>query len=112
MHRGDAILQGTTPALEIAIDTEDFSVDDVKTLEIGIYQGGLKKMFGLKDAKVDSLSNSFTVQFSEEDTFALAAGRKMQWQMRCVLRDGSVFGTLLSCPIAVEEMISKQVISE
>lgn len=107
------ILQGTTPSLEIVIDSNDFSVTDVQKLEILIWQDNSRpSVYGLEDVIVDPDSNSYIIEFGESFTLSLKPSAVLFWQMRCVMPDGNIVGTVKSRGIPVSELKSKELLGE
>lgn len=108
----NGILRGTTPDFVINISTDDFLVSDVTKLEITVWNGLNKSIYGLTDVTVDATDNSFKIHFSEADTLALDASKSFRWQMRCMFEDGNIVGTQESAPVSVMPLKSKEVMTE
>lgn len=105
------ILQGTTPSLEIKINTEDFSVGDVIKLELTMLNGETSMTRGLSDMTVDTEANSFTYKFTEAETFALVPKRPLYYQLRFLFADGTIVGTK-PMSIQVADLYSEDVMTE
>ena len=108
------ILRGTTPALRIGIDQNDFLVSDVVTLEIKIWQDSEVNQldYDLESVTVDTENNAFEIKFTEEQTLAFVASKPLYWQMRCKFADGSIVGTAVSAPISIARLKSRTVLTE
>lgn len=103
-----AILQGTTPSLEIKIDPQDFAITDVTKLELVFSNAGNAVAHGLSDVVVNSTNNSITYNFSEAETLALSPTSCLYWQARFGFADGSIVGTQKDS-ISVSDLISEAV---
>lgn len=108
----NGILQGTTPDFTVSIKQEDFSVGDVRKLELVIWNGNSRTTYGLDDVTVDTENNAFSIHFTEAFTLALGATKSFQWQMRAMFADGNIVGTPQSKPILIEPLKSKDVMTE
>lgn len=104
------ILQGTTPSLEIKINTADFDVSDVIKLELTMVNGGTPAKYGLDDVTVDTDENSFVYKFTEAETLALIPGRQLYYQLRFMFADGTIVGTK-KMMIQVADLYSKDVMT-
>lgn len=102
------ILQGTTPSIEIVIDTDDFSVSDVTALEFTIKHNGAVSIYSLDDVTVDTDANSFIYTFSEAATLALNPDKSLKYQLRFMFSDGSILGTKIM-RLQVADLISEDV---
>ena len=89
----DAILQGTTPGIEVDFSDEDFSVTDVTKLEYTIANGTAIDIHGLDEVIIDGEANTITYKFSEEETLALDPKARLDYQLRLWFADGGVIGT-------------------
>lgn len=105
------ILQGTTPSLEIKINTEDFSVGDVVKLELTMLNGETTTKYGLSDVTVDEDANSFIYQFTEAETLSLIPSRSLYYQVRFMFVDGTIVGTK-KMQIQVADLYSEDVMTE
>lgn len=105
------ILQGTTPSLEIKIDTNDFLVTDVVKLELVITNGSFISKRGLDDVTVDPSNNSFIYIFTESETLAMAPDRLLYYQLRFMFADDSIVGTA-KMSLRVCDLISEDVMTE
>lgn len=105
------ILQGTTPSLEIKINTSDFAVGDVIKLELTMLNGDTTMTRGLSDMTVDTEANSFTYKFTEAETLALVPGRSLYYQIRFLFADGTIVGTK-PMQIQVANLYSEEVMTE
>ena len=105
------ILQGTTPSLEIKINTEDFSVGDVVKLELTMWNGDTSAKYGLNDVTVDEDANSIIYRFTEAETLALIPNRSLYYQARFLFADGTIVGTKKE-KIEVADLYSEDVMSE
>ena len=105
------ILQGTTPSLEIKINTEDLSVGDVIKLELVMLNGETTTKKSLSDMTVDTEANSFTYKFTEAETFALVPKRPLYYQLRFLFADGTIVGTK-PMSIQVADLYSEDVMTE
>lgn len=103
------ILQGTTPALEIKINTEDFLVTDVLKLELTIKNSKTKTIYGLEDVTMNIENNSFIYNFTEIETLALTPNTQLTYQCRFMIGDGIV-GTK-KMYVNVSDLISEEVMS-
>lgn len=103
-----AILQGTTPSLEIKISSSDFAVDEVTKLELVFSNVGNVVTHGLTDVTVNTTENSFIYQFTEAETLALSPTSCLYWQARFGFSDGSIVGTRKEA-INVSDLISEAV---
>lgn len=102
------ILQGTTPSLEIKINTEDFAVGDVVELELSMWNGEVSTKYGLSDVTVDTEENSIIYRFTEAETLALIPNRSLYYQARFLFADGTIVGTKKE-KIEVADLYSKDV---
>lgn len=105
------ILQGTTPSLAIAIDTDDFLVSDVVKLEFTIKHNSTTTIHGLSDVTVDTDENTFTYTFTEEETLALTPGKPLRYQLRFMFNDGNIVGTT-AMTVQVTDLYSEEVMTE
>lgn len=105
------ILQGTTPSLEIKINTEDFSVGDVVKLEMTMLNGATTATKSLSDMTVDTEANSFVYKFTEAETLALVPNRPLYYQIRFLFADGTIVGTK-PMQIQVANLYSEEVMTE
>ena len=103
----DSILQGTTPTLEVVIDTDDFLVENVTAAELAIKYNGKTTIHGLQDLTVSVQNNSFSYKFQEAETLALAPEKEMRYQMRFKFGDGSIVGTE-QIVLKVADLISEE----
>lgn len=103
-----AILQGTTPSLEIRISTDDFLISDVTKLELVFSNMGNTVTHGLSDVTVNATNNSIVYNFTEAETLALSPTACLYWQARFGFADGSIVGTQKDS-IAVSDLISEAV---
>ena len=106
------ILRGTTPDFVIKVNTDDFVVTDVVKLEVTIWNGGNKTIYGLEDVTMDTTGNAFGIHFTEADTLALDSSKSFKWQMRCMFEDGNIVGTEQSAPISIKPLKSEEVMTE
>lgn len=106
-----AILQGTTPSLEIIISSDDFAVSDVTKLELVFQNAGNTVKHDLDDVTINTTANSFTYQFTEAETLALSPASSLYWQMRFGFSDGSIVGTEKGS-VNVSDLISEAVMDE
>lgn len=107
----DKILQGTTPSLEIKIDTDDFYVTDVVKLELTILQNGETTIYGLSDVDMNDEENTFTYHFTEAETLAMIPKETIYYQLRFMFSDDSILGTV-PMPLVVVDLISEEVMTE
>ncbi len=105
------ILQGTTPSLEIKIDTSDFLVSDVVKLELAMLHNGTLTTYGLNDVTVDAEENSFIYTFTEEETLALTPNKPLFYQLRFMFTNGSIVGTK-RLQLQVADLYSEEVMTE
>lgn len=105
------ILQGTTPSLEIKINTEDFAVGDVIKLELTMLNGETTTTKSLSDMTVDTEANSFVYKFTEAETLALIPNRPLYYQIRFLFADGTIVGTK-PMQIQVANLYSEDVMTE
>ena len=106
-----SILQGTTPSLKIKIATTDFDVSTVTKLELCFTHDGKQSIKGLDDVTADTSDNSFTYDFTEEETLALNPRKALVYQLRFMFADGSIVGTQ-EASIQVADLRSKEVMTE
>lgn len=105
------ILQGTTPSLEIKIDTDDFLVSNVTKLEWVIKYNNTASTYGLSDVTVDTEANSFIYKFSEAETLAMTPLLPVRFQLRFMFADGTIVGTD-AMTLQVRDLISEEVMTE
>lgn len=87
------ILQGTTPTIELKIDTSDFDVDDVTVLEMTLKNGATMLTKALADVTVDAVDNKITYPMTQAETLALNPSAMLYVQCRFKFSDGSIVGT-------------------
>lgn len=87
-----AIMRGTTPEIEISIDTDDFYLSNVTEMELYVTNGANTVTYTMDDLTIDTANNTITKGFSEEETIALNARFPVIIQGRCWLVGGAVVG--------------------
>jgi len=107
----DAILQGTTPGIQLGIATTDFLVTDIAKLEFAVSNMGVLTRHGLDDVVLDAEHNTITYTFTEAETLALKPIDMLRYQLRCELTDGSIVGTE-KMTLRVADLMSEAVMSE
>ena len=105
----EEILQGTTPSLEITINTDDFLVSEVVKLELTIKHNGIT-IYGLEDVVVNTDNNSFIYTFTEEETLAMTPSKQIRYQLRFKLNNGRIVGTS-QMTLGVADLMSKDVMT-
>lgn len=105
------ILQGTTPTLEIAIDTDDFLVSSVTKLEFTIWHNSIMTIHGLEDVEVDTEANSFKYKFTEAETLAMIPKKPLYYQLRFMFSDGTIVGTR-QMSVQVTDLYSEETMTE
>ena len=99
-----AILQGTTPKLEITVP-ESVPLDSVTGIELTMKHRGQKMIYGMSDVDVDTEANTITYSFTEAQTMAMDPRQDLIWQLRLKNATGIV-GTLPAA-IRVYDLISE-----
>ena len=107
----DSLLQGTNPGLKFEIDEHDFAVTDMASLRLVIFNDGNGSIKELSDVTLDQQSNSFTYDFTEEETFALNPKKPLLFQFRALLTGGAVVGTRKSQLDVADLMYDREVMS-
>ena len=87
-----ALMQGTTPSIEITISTEDFLLSNVTALELYILNGRNLNTYEMSDLTIDTENNTITKTFTEEETASLDPKSKVVIQARFWFADGSIVG--------------------
>lgn len=86
------IMRGTTPTIEIEIDTEDFLLSELTAIELYVRNGNKISTYTKDDLIVDEESNVVSKQLTEADTKALDPNFPVIVQMRGWYADGNVIG--------------------
>lgn len=86
------IMRGTTPTIEIEIDTEDFLLSELTAIELYVGNGNKTTTYTKDDLIVDEESNVVSKQLTEADTKALDPQFPVIVQMRGWYADGNVIG--------------------
>ena len=86
------IMRGTTPTIEIEIDTEDFLLSELTAIELYVKNGNKTTTYTKDDLIVDEESNVVSKQLTEADTKALDPQFPVIVQMRGWYADGNVIG--------------------
>ena len=81
-----SIVQGTTPTVTITIDPNDLNLANVTAMDIKI-RNVRTRSYGLDDMTIDTEANSFTYQFTEEETTELNPKKPLVIQGRLWLGD-------------------------
>lgn len=87
-----ALMQGTTPSIEITISTEDFLLSNVTAMELYILNGRNLNTYEMSDLAIDTTNNTITKTFTEEETASLDPKSKVVIQARFWFADGSIVG--------------------
>lgn len=87
-----AIMQGTTPAITITIDTDDFLLSDVTAVELNIKNNNSITTYTEDDLIIDTTENTITKAFTEVETAALLPKFSIYVQGRFWLTDGNIVG--------------------
>jgi len=87
-------MQGTTPSITIAIDTDDFLISDVTALEFYVKNGGQTTTYDITDntIAIDTETNTITKTFTENETKAFSVAHPVKIQARFWFADGSIVG--------------------
>ena len=86
------IMRGTTPTIEIEIDTEDFLLSKLTVIELYVRNGNKTSTYTKDDLTVDEESNVVSKQLTEAETKALDPNFPVIVQMRGWYADGNVIG--------------------
>ena len=86
------IMRGTTPTIEIEIDTEDFLLSELTAIELYVRNGNNTSTYTKDDLAVDEESNVVSKQLTEAETKALNPQFPVIVQMRGWYADGNVIG--------------------
>lgn len=89
----NVIMRGTTPTVEIEIDTEDFLLSTVSTIEWYVRSGDKLTLYVNDDLMIDEDENTVSKFFSADETDALDPMIPCIMQMRFHFPDKSVVGT-------------------
>ena len=81
-----SIMQGTTPSLTITFSPDDLQLSAVTAMDIKI-RNVRTRSYGLDDMTIDTETNSFTYQFTEEETTELNPKKPLTIQGRLWLGD-------------------------
>ena len=87
-----AIMRGTTPVIEIEIDTEDFLLSELTAIELYVKNGNTTATHTKDDLMIDETENVLSYQLTEADTKALDPQFPVIVQMRGWYADGNVIG--------------------
>ena len=87
-----ALMQGTTPSIEITISTEDFLLSNVTAMELYILNGRNLNTYEMADLTIDTTNNTITKAFTEAETASLNPKSKVVIQARFWFADGSIVG--------------------
>lgn len=87
-----AIMRGTTPTIEIEIDTEDFLLSALTAIELYIKNGNSTTTHTKDDLMIDETENVLSYQLTEAETKALDPQFPVIVQMRGWYVDGNVIG--------------------
>ena len=87
-----ALMQGTTPSIEITINAEDFLLSNVTAMELYILNGRNLNTYVMSDLAIDTTNNTITKTFTEEETASLDPKSKVVIQARFWFPDGSIVG--------------------
>ena len=87
-----ALMQGTTPSVEITISTEDFLLSDVTAMEFYVQNGRTLSTYEMADLAIDTTNNKITKVFTEAETAVLDPKCKVVVQARFWFADGSIVG--------------------
>ena len=87
-----AIMRGTTPTIEIEIDTEDFLLSELTAIELYIKNGNGTTTHMKDDPIIDETENVLSYQLTEAETKALNPQFPVIVQMRGWYVDGNVIG--------------------
>lgn len=88
----DALMQGTTPSIEITINTDDFLLSDVTAIKLPIQNGENLTTYEMADLTIDTENNKLIKTFTESETTALSPKSKLIVQGRFWLVDGTIVG--------------------
>ena len=88
----DALMQGTTPSIEITINTDDFLLSDVTAIKLPIQNGENLTTYEMADLTIDTENNKLIKTFTESETTALSPKSKLIVQGRFWLTDGTIVG--------------------
>lgn len=87
-----AIMQGTTPAITITIDSDDFLLSDVTAIELYIQNKTTISTYTLDELVIDTTNNTITKTFTEAETAAMLPKYTTIVQGRFWMNDGNIFG--------------------
>ena len=88
----EAIMQGTTPTLSIAIDPNDFLLSNVSRVELYVWNGVRTNKYSGNDLVIDTTENKLIKTFTERETAAFRRDEQIEVQARFWFPDGSVVG--------------------
>lgn len=88
----DALMQGTTPSIEITINTDDFLLSDVTAIKLPIQNGENLTTYEMSDLTIDTENNKLIKTFTENETLSLSPKSKLIVQGRFWLADGTIVG--------------------
>ena len=107
----NSILQGTTPTLTINVNPNDLKLADIEELELTFKQNTNLVYKHKEDCVIDYEANTISYHFSEQETFELVPARALNWQLRFLMPDNNVIGTVIN-QIKVSDLISTEVMTE
>lgn len=103
-NNNEVILQGTTPAIVLSVDPEEFFVDSAESIELYVQNGGSVKTYTGAALTLDTEANTVTKAFSEEETAAFKRDFPIYIQARFFFDNGTVIGTQ-RLTLAVADML-------
>lgn len=86
------IMRGTTPTIEIEIDTEDFLLSELTAIELYVRNGNTTTTHTKDDLTIDESENVLSYQLTEAETKAFDPQFPVIVQMRGWYADGNVIG--------------------
>lgn len=86
------IMQGTTPSVTITIDTNDFLLSDVSSMELYVSNDGNLTTYTDEDLIINTANNTITKAFSEEETSRFNRNKSIVIQGRFWFANGNIVG--------------------
>lgn len=86
------IMRGTTPYIEITIDTDDFLLSDIASTELYVTNGATTTTYTDDDLTIDTEANTITKTFTADETAAFDWRYPVIIQGRCWYSDGNTVG--------------------
>ena len=95
------IMQGTTPSVTIKISKNQFLLSQVTAIELYVRNDGKTTTYTMDQLRVDTVANTVTKTFTEEETAALKPRSTVIIQGRFWFANGNVVGiNKITFPVA------------